>query len=71
MNCIYCGGKTRVEETATDGVVTYRRLVCRKCYRLMYSEETIRLGGDAEQKLRQLREEQNQRARRRKAKSHE
>ena len=39
MKCPFCGCKTRVEETASDGVRTYRRRVCTRCYKISGTTE--------------------------------
>lgn len=40
MTCPVCGGKTKVDETCTDGEQIYRRRVCKECGYIFYTTET-------------------------------
>lgn len=41
MMCKYCGGTTKVEECAGDRDNVFRRRVCKKCHKLMWTREVF------------------------------
>lgn len=44
MECLYCGSpKTTVSNSVKDGKKVLREKACKSCYRIFYTEETIRL----------------------------
>ena len=41
MTCPRCGSRTRVTDTGTDGMMTYRYHLCRQCGYKFYTAEQI------------------------------
>lgn len=59
MTCPVCGGKTKVDETCTDGEEIYRRRACKECGHIFYTTEAESTSDDFYRTMREIHPQYN------------